>query len=354
MDHALRRKRLTDAMADASADAMLVTRLPNVRYLSGYTGSNGQLLLSNGDARFFTDSRYEEQSKKEVPDLERILYAGEFVPALRDALSGVRRLAFESSGVTFKTYQQLCELDGVELVPLDDAVERLRWSKDDEEISFIERAQRITDEAFDSVLERLTEGVAEQEVAFDLETAMRRGGAERVAFDAIVAFGENAAEPHHRPSSRTLRRGDVVKLDFGCVVDGYHSDMTRTIAYGEPDSKLKEIHALVLEAHRAGRQAVRAGIEGGTVDAAARAVIVDAGFGEQFGHGLGHGVGLEIHEGPTLRREGTDVLPERAVVTVEPGVYVPELGGVRIEDMVIVGEESARPMPTTTQEFLIL
>ncbi|MGH2739102.1 MAG: M24 family metallopeptidase [Actinomycetota bacterium] len=357
MDHALRRKQLADALTDASVDAFLVTRLPNVRYLAGYTGSNGQLLLFEGDARFFTDSRYEEQAKREVPDVERIIYAGEFVNALRDALlasAGIRRLAFETSGITFKTYEQVREIEPLELVPLEDAVERLRWSKDDEEIKLIQRAQRITDEAFDRVLGSLREGVTERDVAFDLEVAMRRAGAERVAFDAIVAFGENAAEPHHRPSARKLMKGDVVKLDFGCVVDGYHSDMTRTIAFGEPDPRLREIHDLVRKAHEAGALAVRTGAEGGTCDAAARAVITDAGHGSRFGHGLGHGVGLEIHEGPTLRKEGTDVLPENAVVTVEPGVYVPGLGGVRIEDMVVVGEDGCRPLPKTTKEFLVL
>jgi Xaa-Pro aminopeptidase len=179
-------------------------------------------------------------------------------------------------------------------------------------------------------------------------------GAERIGFDSIVAFGEAAAEPHHRPTDRPLRRGDVVKLDFGCVVDGYHSDMTRTVAFGEPDGRIREIHGTVLRAHLAGIDVVRAGVTGAGADAAARAVIRQAGYGDRFGHGLGHGVGLEIHEGPSLRSDGEDVLPAGAVVTVEPGVYLPGVGGVRIEDMVVVEERGSRPLPQSPKELLIV
>jgi Xaa-Pro aminopeptidase len=183
---------------------------------------------------------------------------------------------------------------------------------------------------------------------------MRQLGAERIAFDSIVAFGEQAAEPHHRPADRPLRRGDVVKLDFGALVDGYHSDMTRTVAFGEPDHRIREVHEVVLRAHLAGIEAVRAGATGGQADRAARGVVQEAGFGDRFGHGLGHGVGLEIHEGPSLRREGEDVLPAGAVVTVEPGVYLPGVGGVRIEDMVVVEPDGCRPLPEAPKELAVL
>jgi Xaa-Pro aminopeptidase len=335
---------------------MLVTRLVNVRYLTGFTGSNGQLLLGSDEAVFFTDSRYEEQARHQVPDLERETYARDFKEPLAAACGrlGVERLGFESAGVTHKVFRGLEEALVVPLVPLEDEVERLRWPKDQEEIAHVERAQEITDDAFDRLVGKLHEGVTERAAAFELEVAMRELGAERIGFDTIVAFGENAAEPHHHPTGRALQRGDVVKLDFGCVVEGYHSDMTRTVAFGEPPDELARIHDLVRRAQEAGIAAVRAGVEGGVPDEAARAVIQNAGYGDRFGHSLGHGVGLEIHEGPTLRARSEDVLPDGAVVTVEPGVYIPGLGGVRIEDMVVVTPDGCRPLPRTAKDLVVL
>ncbi|HEX2031812.1 MAG TPA: aminopeptidase P family protein [Actinomycetota bacterium] len=356
MDHAARRARLRDRLPEVGIDALLLTRGVNVRYLTGFTGSNGQLVLTEDGAVFFTDSRYEEQSAREIPDLPREIYLGSFAAAFggtcRDAK--LRRVGFEAAGVTYKTYGELSEALEGELTPVEDEVERLRWAKDGEEIRLLERAQELTDEGFDRLTGKLSEGITERAAAFELELAMREAGAERVAFETIVAFGENAAEPHHRPTDRELRRGDLVKLDFGCVVDGYHSDMTRTVAFGDPGPELRDVHALVLRAQATGVEAVRAGVSGGQADEAARAVIREAGFGERFGHSLGHGVGLEIHEGPTLRSESSDVLPPGAVVTVEPGVYLPGRGGVRIEDMVVVQDDGARPLPRTTHELVVL
>jgi Xaa-Pro aminopeptidase len=335
---------------------MLVSRLVNVRYLTGFTGSNGQLLLAPSAGVFFTDTRYEEQASHEVPDLDRRIYARDFKRSLADACRelGLRRLGFESDAVTYKIYRELDEtLDG-DLVPLDGEVERLRWAKDPGEIAHLERAQEITDDAFERLVGKLHEGVTERQAAFELEVAMRELGAERVGFDTIVAFGENAAEPHHHPTDRALRRGDVVKLDFGCVVQGYHSDMTRTVAYGEPPEELARVYELVRRAQEVGVAAVRAGVSGGAADDAARRIIREQGYGDRFGHSLGHGVGLEIHEGPTLRAESSDVLPEGAVVTVEPGVYLPGVGGVRIEDAVVVTSAGCRRLPRTSRDLVIL
>jgi Xaa-Pro aminopeptidase len=354
VDHASRRSRLHERLTDV--DSFLVTRLVNVRYLTGFTGSNAQLLSVPGGGVFLTDTRYEEQSRREVPDVRRVIYPRKLVPALAEAAGseGVRRIGFEAGGMSYRTWRELSELDGIELVPLDDVIESLRWAKDAEELRLLERAQEVTDAAFDRVIGKLVEGVTERQVAFELDMAMREIGAERVGFDTIVAFGENAAEPHHGPAGRALRRGDVVKMDFGCVVEGYHSDMTRSVAFGEPDPRLREIHGVVLRAQLAGIDAVRAGITAEEADRAARSVIEEAGFGERFGHSLGHGVGLEIHEGPGLRAGSEDVLPEGAVVTVEPGVYVPGLGGVRIEDAVAVGADGGRPLPRTSKDLLVL
>jgi Xaa-Pro aminopeptidase len=346
---------LTDRLPTAGADAVLVTRLPNVRYLSGFTGSNGTLVLTPDGGAFLTDGRYGDQAAREVPDLDRVVSSGPLVSELPACIErlGVRRVAFEVDGLTYRTHADLTAA-GVDLVPTSGEVERLRWAKDPEEISLIGAAQSIADDAFEVISAKLMTGVTERETALELDVTMRRLGAEALAFDTIVAFGESAAEPHHHPTVRALRPGDVVKMDFGCVVDGYHSDMTRTVAFGEPTSRLRDVYELVRLAQRAGVEAVRQGATGAEVDHASRAVIEDAGFGDAFTHGLGHGVGLEIHEGPSLRPAGDDVLPVGAVVTVEPGVYLEGLGGVRIEDMVEVTEEGCRVIPRTTKDLVIL
>jgi Xaa-Pro aminopeptidase len=358
VDHHLRRNKLSARLPELEIDALLVTRLPNVRYLTGFTGSNGQALVtSDGDRDvFMTDGRYTEQSRREVPDMRRETYLAEFATmfakACRDAK--VSRVGFETAGITYKLWEQLSATEGVSLVPVGPEIERLRWVKDRDEIALLDRAQAITDEAFDRIQAKLVEGITERDVALELEWAMRQAGAEGLSFDSIVAFGESAAEPHHHPSDRALKPGDVVKFDFGALYGGYHADMTRTIAFGEPPAEIREIHALVTQAQRAGIEAVRAGVVGRDADAASRNVIAQAGRAEAFSHSLGHGVGLEIHEGPTLRAGSEDVLPVGAVVTVEPGVYIPGLGGVRIEDMVEITEDGGRVIGTSTRELVVV
>lgn len=353
MDHALRRRRLLDRFDPLGIDALLVTRLVNVRYLTGFTGSNAQLLLRPDDTVLLTDGRYEEQSRHEVPDLRRLIYREKLSEALAAEILAGPRLGFEGKGMLYEDYRRLDERLDARLVPLIDAVEQLRWVKDADEVLALERAQEITDQAFEQVSGKLSERVTERDVAFELEQAMRMAGADRVGFDTIVAFGENAAEPHHHPTERALGRGDLVKMDFGCVVDGYHSDMTRTVAFGDPGERLREVYEIVRQAQQAGIDAVRSGVAGTGPDGVARDLIASAGFGD-LAHSLGHGVGLEIHEGPTLRRGSEDVLPAGAAVTVEPGIYLPGEGGVRIEDTVIVGDDGCRPLPTTTKELIVL
>jgi elongation factor P len=261
VDHHLRRNKLSARLPELEIDALLVTRLPNVRYLTGFTGSNGQALVtSDGDGDvFMTDGRYTEQSRREVPDMRRETYLAEFATmfakACRDAK--VSRVGFETAGITYKLWEQLSATEGVSLVPVGPEIERLRWVKDRDEIALLDRAQAITDEAFDRIQAKLVEGITERDVALELEWAMRQAGAEGLSFDSIVAFGESAAEPHHHPSDRALKPGDVVKFDFGALYGGYHADMTRTIAFGEPPAEIREIHALVTHAERAGIEAVR-------------------------------------------------------------------------------------------------
>ena len=357
MDHQLRRSALYGRLATLEVDALLVSHLPNVRYLSGFTGSNGQALVGAAETVFLTDGRYRERSAREVPDLERITYLEGLEGPLAEvcARMGVTRLGFEANALTVHQHERLrSKLPGVELIALADEVGRQRWVKDPEEIAHLRAAQGATDRAFEAILEYLAIGLTERAVGLELERLLRRDGADGLAFEPIVAFGENAAEPHHEPTHRLLEEGDVIKLDFGALWEGYHADMTRTIAFGSPASELRKIHDVVREAQQAGIDAVATGVAGVFVDEVARAVIRDAGYGDQFLHGLGHGVGLEIHEGPRLGRGFDHELPAGAVVTIEPGIYLPGLGGVRIEDMVEVTHDGCSVLGTSTRDLIEL
>jgi Xaa-Pro aminopeptidase len=356
VDHSLRRARLAERFEELGIDAVLVADLANVRYLTGFTGSNAQALVAARGGVLFTDGRYEEQAGREVPDLERSI-SREGFPSVADAVErlGIDRLGFESA-VTYRFWRRLGDaVAQVGLVPLEGEVERLRAAKDREELALVGRAQAATDEAFEHVVlgGGMKEGMTERELAFALELAMREAGADEVAFETIVAFGPSGAEPHHRPSDRPLERGELVTMDLGARIEGYRSDMTRTVAFGEPDPRLLRIRDLVAAAKAAGIAAMRAGALSKDLDAAARTVIADAGLGESFPHGLGHGVGLDIHEDPFLHWSRDDAVPVGAVVTIEPGVYVPGLGGVRIEDMVEVTADGSRTITSSTDELFV-
>lgn len=342
-----RRERVRARLSALGADALLIMKPVNVRYLSGYTGSNGQLIVGSEDV-FLTDPRYEEQSAHECADLRREIYgttaksvtesAGMFgTLAAVCADLGVTRLGVEAGHVTLSIARGIRDsIAGVELVETNDEVERLRAVKDPTEIDALRRACAYADVALAALLPQLREGMTESEAATLLEYEMRKAGSHSLSFETICAFGEQAAEPHHQPTARALKRGDLVKLDFGATHDGYHSDMTRTIAFGEPSPEHAAVYELVRGAQQAGVDAVRAGATNGDVDAATRAFLKERGYG--FGHGTGHGVGLEVHEAPAIRGGGTDPLEVGMVITVEPGIYLPGVCGVRIEDSVVVTE----------------
>jgi Xaa-Pro dipeptidase len=355
VDHRIRRDALSARLEELSVDALLITRLLHTRYLTGFTGSNGQVLVRPDSALFLTDGRYTEQSRREVPDLERVTYLNPLREELAGYLDGVARLGFEAEEMTVATRDRFDDaLADIELVATTEVVETLRAVKDDEERDAIRRAQAITDAAFGRILEHFAVGVSEQQMSRQLEGLLMDEGAEGLAFDSIVAFGENAAEPHHEPAHRLLEEGDVIKLDFGARFAGYHADMTRTISFGAPAGEIKKIHAVVRESQQAGIDAVRAGVTGASVDAVSREVIERAGYGDRFVHSLGHGVGLEIHEAPSLGRKQDEPLPAGAVVTVEPGIYIPGLGGVRIEDMVEVTEDGCVVVGTSDRDLIEL
>jgi Xaa-Pro aminopeptidase len=358
VDHQLRRTALAGRLPELAVDAFWITGLTDVRYLTGFTGSNGQALVAGARSVFLTDGRYTERSRHEVPDLDRVTYQGSFGQVLAEQVErlGITRLGFEAHHVTVRSLEQLAAaLPGIELVALGEEVEHLRWVKDEDELENLRAAQAATDQAFEDILEFLAVGQTEIAVARELERLLRRVGADGLSFDSIVAFGENAAEPHHEPNHRVLEEGDVIKMDFGALYAGYHADMTRTVAFGEPASELKKVHDVVKQSQQAGIDAVRAGVSGLEVDVAARSVIQEAGYGQYFTHGLGHGVGLDIHEGPRLGKgSGEQLLPAGAVVTVEPGIYIPGLGGVRIEDMVEVTDDGCRVMGTSSRDLIEL
>jgi Xaa-Pro aminopeptidase len=345
--------RLASELDEPGLDALLVDSLVSVRYLTGFTGSNGLVLAVAGSARaklgehrFLSDFRYATQSAEQVSDaFTREIVAGELLEALAAELAEASgRLGFDDAGMTVKRHGQLLELLGQawELVPSAGAVERLRAVKDAGEVARIRAASELADEALKGILEDGLVGRTEREVALELELRMLKLGAQAPSFPAIVAAGAHGALPHAQPRAEPIPRDVLVTIDWGALHEGYCSDCTRTYATGEGISEqAREIYALVLDAQERGLAAVVAGPSGREVDAVARAVIEQAGYGEHFGHGLGHGVGIEIHEGPRLSRTaGEEPLRAGNVVTVEPGVYLPGVLGVRIEDLVVVGDRA--------------
>ena len=375
MRYAERRERLRATATERGLDAVLVTDLLNVRYLTGFTGSNGALLLRAdsspvhpGDV-FGTDGRYTTQARTQVPDLELLVDRGTVAALAREAVRrGAVTIGYESHHVTVDGLRGLesvladAAAGGIvpELTSVRRAVEALRAVKDDDEVDALRRACAVADAALAELASEgaLRPGRTELQVGRELDARMLALGAEAPSFETIVATGANSAIPHHRPDSTELRAGDFLKLDFGATVDGYHSDMTRTVvlggAGGEPAAWQREVYELVATAQAAGRAALAVGADVVAVDAAARDVIAAAGHAEHFTHGLGHGVGLEIHEAPGIGQLGAGRLAAGMAVTVEPGVYLPGHGGVRIEDTLIVTDDEPELLTLTSKELLVL
>lgn len=360
-----RREALRERLRAQDLDALLVTHLLNIRYLTGFTGSNAALLVHAEDSPaveartvFCTDGRYQIQAGDQVPDLEHVIERISDVALagrVKADAGAYRRVGFESDHVTVDRRDVLAEAAGAaELVRAPGLTEELRLIKDESEIDALGRACAAADRALADLIEQggLRAGRTEQDVARELEGRMLDHGADAASFESIVAAGAHSAVPHHRPTARVLAQGDFVKMDFGALVDGYHSDMTRTVVLGAPADWQRDLYALVTAAQAAGCAAVLAGTHVKDVDSAARRVIEEAGRGEEFVHGLGHGVGLEIHEAPTLSQRGDGRLRNGMAVTVEPGVYVPDRGGVRIEDTLVVRPDAAELLTMTTKELL--
>lgn len=343
------------AIARAGLDAMLVSHPANIRYLCGYSGSAGLLLVTRRSSTFLTDFRYQEQVKHEVTAARCVIIRKDLFTDLA-ALPGIRalrRVGFESQHLTFDRYDFLRQhLRPV--VPTAGLVERLREVKGPSEIAAIAKAAAIADRAFARIVREIRPGMTELAIAERLEALMKSAGASRPSFETIVGSGPNGALPHARPGRRRVRWGDLIVLDFGAYYRGYCSDMTRTIALGRPTDRQRLIYGIVQRAQQAGLDAVGAGVSGRAADAAARAVIDQAGYGTGYGHGLGHGVGMEVHELPRLGKLSDNVLPANAVVTVEPGIYLPGWGGVRIEDLVVVTKTGNRILSRSPKQLIAL
>lgn len=349
-----RADRLVELIAERELDQLFVSDLTNVRYLAGFTGTNGACLVGREERIFFTDFRYTERAAQEVgEEWERPEAERELVPQITARMFG--RVGFEDAKLSVR---QLARLEaalgeGVDLVPAGDLVEQLRAVKEPEEIERMAAASELADGVLRWTVERGLAGLTERDVARACEARIRELGAEP-SFPPIIAAGENGALPHAEPGEREIGAGELVVFDMGAELDGYCSDGTRTFATGEPEEEAREVYDLVLAAQLASLTAIRVGASGKEVDAVAREMISEAGHGDHFGHGLGHGVGLEVHESPRLATTSEDELRERNAVTVEPGIYLPGRFGVRIEDLVVVTGDGYRNLSGTSKELTIV
>ena len=348
--------RIKRILRDDHLDGILITCLENVHYLSEFTGSDAALVMTETKEYFLTDSRYTTQARVEVSGFEIIEYKKK-IEGLSDLIKdlGLRGIGFEPHNVTYGAYRELAEkVNGGELISINERVRNIRAVKDDEEIGRIKRAIDIASKSLRENIWRITPGTQEREIALELEFSMRRNNADNVAFDTIVASGGRSALPHGKPSEKRIGKGDAVIIDFGSRYRGYYSDETCTFFCEKLNRRQKEVYQIVKDAHDKAIASIRPGRKAMELDAIARGWIKEAGYGDYFGHGTGHGVGLAVHENPVIGPESKDVLEEGMVFTVEPGIYIPGWGGVRIEDMVLVTENGCEVLTGLSKEIEVI
>jgi Xaa-Pro aminopeptidase len=346
-----------EAMTRKQLDALLISSLVSIRYLTGFTGSHALLIVTRDSVVFLSDIRYTQQAKEEVRNCSRIVITkiGLLEEASQQCLLRRHRTGFEAHQVTYATYRRLRTLfPASSFVSTTNLVEDVMLVKDEQEIEMMRRAARISDRAFREVVTMIRPGVREVEIGAEISYVQRMLGAERDAFEIIVASGARSAVPHARASDKKIRAGEMVVLDFGCVVNGYHADMTRTIAVGRVPQQLKRVYASVLDAQQLALSSVRAGIAASDLDAIARTRIANHGFGRFFNHSLGHGIGLSVHERPKVSELSKETLKAGSVITIEPGVYLSNIGGVRIEDEVVVRENGCEVLNAAPKELLVV
>ncbi len=350
-------KQIAARLDEYGLDAMLVTSEPGEFYAVGFHGE-GAVVVSRTECRYFTDSRYIESAEKQITGAaitmtDRAKNIKALVVKAVEEL-GIRTMGFEENYMTVAQYELYREALSCELKPANALIGGLRAAKDAEEIALMEQAQAITDRAFAEILKFIQPGMTEREIAAKLQYDMLRFGADKMSFDPIVVTGPNGSLPHGIPGDRKVERGSFITMDFGCKYGGYCSDMTRTVAVGEPTEEMRKVYNTVLEAQKAGIAAARAGVPGKQIDAAARKVIEDAGYGAYFGHGYGHSVGIEIHESPNANTVDETPMPVGAAVSAEPGIYLPGRFGVRIEDVTIMTEDGCIDITKSPKELIIL
>ena len=352
----MRVEKLQAKLKEQNLDALMVTNPFNLRYVSHFTGTAGLAVLTQEKAFFITDFRYTEQANEQAKGFEIIRNIGSIYEEVAKLVKSenIERLGFEQDVISYATFTNLEEIIKCELVPVSGFVESLREIKDQEEIDVIQQAIKITEAAYQHILKEIKPGMTELEVANKLDFFMREQGASSVSFDTIVASGVRSALPHGVASDKVIEKGDMITIDFGCYYNGYVSDMTRTFALGDPGEKLKEVYEIVREAHARVNNAVKAGMTGAEVDAIARDYITEKGYGEAFGHSTGHGIGLEVHEGPSISFKNDKKLVPGNAITNEPGIYLPGIGGVRIEDDLLITEDGNKNLMSLPTDLIIL
>ena len=345
--------KLREAMKQNGFEAVLITKPENRRYVSGFTGTSGIVVVTQTNAWFVTDFRYKDQAASECEGFEILIHTPEkSVYQVLNELE-LKSLAFEDENMTVSQYNTyISEMGQTEFVSISQMVEGLRIQKTHDEIDMIRKSAAITDAGFSHIISYIKPGMKEIEVALELEMFMKKQGASALSFDIIVASGLRSSLPHGRASEKIIEDGDFITMDFGCIYKGYCSDMTRTVVVGEASEKQKKVYETVLKAQEAALKAIKPGISGKDADKVARDIITEEGFGEYFGHGLGHGVGLEVHEAPRLAPIGEKILRENMVVTDEPGIYIPDFGGVRIEDLIVVTEDGCERLSTSPKHLI--
>jgi Xaa-Pro aminopeptidase len=338
-------------------DALLITNPINIFYLSGFTGSNGCIIITNDRAFLITDFRYTQQASEEALEYEIVEYKNTSIDSINNILTQYKlfSLGFEEEHIKYVEFMKLNEKLLIKnFIPTRNLVENIRRIKSEDEILRIKKAAHISDLAFSSVVKNIKHDITEIEIANDIEFYIKRNGGTKMSFDTIVASGERSSLPHGQPTNKKIEHGDFVTLDFGCIYENYCSDMTRTIIIGEAQKKQIEIYNIVLKAQIASIKAITSGQSGETIDKIGRDIIAHYGYGKHFGHGLGHGVGLEIHEAPRLSASGKDILEPGMIVTAEPGIYIKGFGGVRIEDLLVVTENGSINLTSSNKELMII
>lgn len=349
-------KKLRQSLQQADLPALLVTSAHSRRYLTGFTGTAGVAVITANEAFFITDFRYTEQANDQIEGYEIIEQKTTLIEAVAQLVEDkqLTKLGFEQDAMTYAEYDRYANALKAELVPTSGLVEKIRLIKTEDELTIIKQACKIADDAYEHILTFIKPGMTELEVSNELEFFMRKQGATSSSFDIIVASGTRSALPHGVATDKVIESGDFVTLDFGAYYNGYVSDVTRTLAVGEPSDKLKEIYQVVLDSQLLALEKIKPGMTGKEADAISRDYIASKGYGEAFGHSLGHGIGLEVHEGPGLSSRSDVVLEPGMVITIEPGIYLPGIGGVRIEDDALVTETGVEKLTHTSKELVIL